>query len=128
MKKITLLSYLKLSNLMLFIALSSASNCCYSQTIPVDFGTNSHPVPYDLFGFNGSNTLKANQSWGDMLNNTNSQTRLQDLNARVLRYPGGTLGNYWDWRRGWFLNDFFLQNGVTLPDKYSSPPPSDPWF
>jgi hypothetical protein len=22
-----------------------------------------------------------------------------------LRYPGGTVGNYWDWKTGWFRND-----------------------
>ncbi|MBK7967242.1 MAG: hypothetical protein IPK10_19500 [Bacteroidetes bacterium] len=38
---------------------------------------------------------------------------------RVLRYPGGTLGNYWDWRKGWFLSGHDLPNGILLPENYN---------
>ncbi|MBK9639039.1 MAG: hypothetical protein IPO63_15075 [Bacteroidetes bacterium] len=90
-----------------------------------DFGTINHPIPYDLFGFNGANTLKADQSWNDLLQNTTPLTRLQDLNARVLRYPGGTLGNYWDWRKGWFLSSHDIPNGILLPEKYDPEVPTN---
>lgn len=127
MKKITLLSYANLVYLIIVVLSTIASNRSYGQ-IPVSFGTNSHAVPEDLFGFNGENTIRPDQSWGDMLNNTNSQTRLQELNARVLRYPGGTLGNYWDWRRGWFLRNYDLQNSVLLPADYNEKPPATSGF
>ena len=26
---------------------------------------------------------------------------IQELGIRTIRYPGGTIGNYWDWDRGW---------------------------
>lgn len=53
---------------------------------------------------------------------------MQELNARVLRYPGGTLGNYWDWRRGWFLRNYDLQNSVLLPADYNENPPATSGF
>ncbi len=94
-------------------------------TITPDFGSINHPIPFDIFGFNGSGTLKAEQSWNDILNNQASLTRLQDLNARVLRYSGDTLGNYWDWRRGWFLKSHDLPDGIFLPENYDPEIPSN---
>ncbi|OHX63902.1 hypothetical protein NH26_20025 [Flammeovirga pacifica] len=26
---------------------------------------------------------------------------LEDLSTKTIRYPGGTIGNYWDWDKGW---------------------------
>ena len=103
---------------------------CFSQLdlkaqVSPTFGTINHPIPYDIFGFNGANTIKADQSWNDLLNNQAPLTRLQDLNARVLRYPGGTLGNYWDWRKGWFLSSHDLPTGILLPEKYDPDPPTN---
>ena len=87
--------------------------------LPLLLGLIDHPLPLDIFGFNGANTIQPDQSWNDILENQAPLTRLQDLNARVLRYPGGsTLGNYWDWRRGWFLSQHDSPNGILLPEKY----------
>ncbi len=131
MKNATLRKLIVLFILPLLVLLFPYLNRLEAQvtTVTPNLGTNIHPVPKDIFGFNGMNTIRADQSWGDMLNNTNSQTRLQALNARVLRYPGGTLGNYWDWRKGWFLDKYDLQNGILLPENYNpdlpvSTPPS----
>ncbi|BDC99175.1 hypothetical protein [Persicobacter psychrovividus] len=30
---------------------------------------------------------------------------IQDLNVKTIRYPGGTIGNYWDWDLGWIDQD-----------------------
>ena len=90
------------------------------------FGSINHPIPYDIFGFNGANTIKLGQSWNDILNNDEAKTRLQDLNARVLRYPGGTLGNYWDWRKGWFLSSHDFPDGILLPEKFDPEIPMIP--
>lgn len=96
-----------------------------AQVISPSFGSINHPIPFDIFGFNGSGTLKAEQSWNDILYNQASLTRLQDLNARVLRYSGGTLGNYWDWRRGWFLKSHDLPDGILLPENYDPEIPTN---
>ncbi|MBK7965097.1 MAG: hypothetical protein IPK10_07260 [Bacteroidetes bacterium] len=90
--------------------------------ITPSFGSINHPIPNDIFGFNGANTIRVSQSWNDILHNNDAETRLQELNARVLRYPGGTLGNYWDWRKGWFLSSHDLRNGILLPEKYEPTP------
>lgn len=93
--------------------------------LPLLLGLIDHPLPLDIFGFNGANTIQPDQSWNDILENQAPLTRLQDLNARVLRYPGGTLGNYWDWRKGWFLSQHDLQNGILLPEKFNPELPNN---
>ena len=29
----------------------------------------------------------------------------KELKPGTLRYPGGTIANYWDWKKGWFLSN-----------------------
>lgn len=55
--------------------------------------------PTPRIGFN-TNAHHANANWtlGWFRDATAS------LNPAVLRYPGGTLSNYWDWQTGWFQN------------------------
>jgi len=101
------------------------SSLLLKAQIAPTFGIIDHPLPLDIFGFNGANTIQPDQSWNDILENQAPLTRLQDLNARVLRYPGGTLGNYWDWRKGWFLSQHDLQNGILLPEKFNPELPNN---
>ena len=55
------------------------------------------PLTPTFFGLNGNNTQEGlNWDGADL------GTALASLRPGVLRYPGGTLGNYWDWRAGWF--------------------------
>jgi hypothetical protein len=55
------------------------------------------PLAPTFFGLNGNNTQER-LSW----DRTDLDAALTSLRPGVLRYPGGTLGNYWDWRAGWF--------------------------
>ena len=41
-------------------------------------------------------------SWTDSAYTASVSTRLL---PGFLRYPGGTVGNYWDWKTGWFLTE-----------------------
>lgn len=52
-----------------------------------------------LIGFN-TNAFHATANW------TMAWFRdaTASLNPAVLRYPGGTVANYWDWQSGWFQN------------------------
>ncbi|SCX99748.1 Por secretion system C-terminal sorting domain-containing protein [Nonlabens sp. Hel1_33_55] len=51
---------------------------------------------------------------------------LEDLNPDIIRYPGGTQANYWDWRTGQFLENTDKPTGnqemVTIPDFVSTIP------
>jgi hypothetical protein len=55
------------------------------------------PLTPTFFGLNGNNTQKG-LAW----DRTDVGAALTSLRPGVLRYPGGTIGNYWDWRAGWF--------------------------
>jgi hypothetical protein len=50
-----------------------------------------------FFGLNGNNT-RSSIRW----DRTDLGDALAALRPGVLRYPGGTIANYWDWRSGWF--------------------------
>lgn len=60
---------------------------------------NSFKRPTPLIGFNGQANFCvanwANQSWLDSL---------ATLNTAILRFPGGTNSNHWDWQTGWYQN------------------------
>jgi hypothetical protein len=40
-----------------------------------------------------------------------------------LRYPGGTVANFWDWRSGWFLKETELPSGLDLPEEFKNKDP-----
>ncbi|HQR28485.1 MAG TPA: hypothetical protein PLP61_15690, partial [Nocardioides sp.] len=55
------------------------------------------PLPAGFLGLNGNNTARR-LAW----DRADLGAALEALGPGSLRYPGGTIGNYWDWRRGWF--------------------------
>lgn len=58
------------------------------------------PLPSDYFGYNGAGLLRGN-SWSDPA----FVRGVKSLQPSTLRYPGGTIANYWNWRSGGFLQD-----------------------
>jgi hypothetical protein len=70
-----------------------------AQTLVTITKGTSHTLPADFFGYNGQNVINGTQSWGSLT------SHLSILQPSTLRYPGGTLGNWWDWKLGWFIND-----------------------
>jgi hypothetical protein len=63
----------------------------------------------DFFGFNGASLLKGPVTWRD----PSFVRAVAGLRPATLRWPGGTVANYWDWERGWFVD------GVDLPPHYA---------
>jgi hypothetical protein len=55
-----------------------------------------------FFGLNVVQVQPWSGSWRDKQYSSNASLHLRPGN---LRYPGGTVGNYWDWKTGWFRND-----------------------
>ena len=56
---------------------------------------NSFPIGEDMFGYN-SNTWNSGPKW-DVDEFRHAVGRLF---PGIIRYPGGTISNYWDWRTG----------------------------
>jgi hypothetical protein len=71
-----------------------------------------HPLP--LYGFNGDNT------WGPSWENNAFRDSAASLNFKVIRYPGGSVGEYWDWRKGWYIDTNLNQqnSALALPAEY----------
>jgi hypothetical protein len=57
----------------------------------------ARPLTPTFFGVNGNNT-RGRVPW----DRADLGTALASLRPGTIRYPAGTIGNYWDWRRGWF--------------------------
>ncbi len=72
----------------------------------------NHPIADDYFGYNGANVLFQGQAWYDLFNPLLLGTPpvLKKTSASMLRFQGGTVGNYWDWRTGWFIPEIELPN------------------
>ena len=68
-----------------------------AAAVPVTRAGSSRPVSVALFGVNGNNTQRR-MRW----DRDDFGTALGRLDPGTIRYPGGTIGNYWDWHAGWF--------------------------
>ncbi|MCS6990595.1 MAG: T9SS type A sorting domain-containing protein [Chitinophagales bacterium] len=68
------------------------------------------PINSDWIGYNGQNMIRDSLGWSNpyLLNN------LPKLRPKTIRYPGGGVANWWDWREGWFVNH------PLLPSSYAS--------
>mgnify|MGYP002777717255 CR=1 FL=1 len=71
----------------------------WSQAVAVSYGTTRDIPPY-FVGVNG-NVTGQNQPW----DNPALRAGFRKTGATNLRYPAGTLANYWDWDRGWLAPD-----------------------
>ena len=61
----------------------------------------------DWLGFNGANTIHDSIGWP----NPYLIGKLPLLNPKNLRYPGGSIANWWNWRIGGFVNNPNLPPG-----------------
>lgn len=80
-------------------ALSSAS--AGRPAIPAVAG-DPFPVSKDLVGYNAQLCPMGSDPWS----HTDFTEAVKALRPSTLRYPGGTVGNYWDWELGWISPDF----------------------
>ena len=93
---------------MYFLLLVFFSSILFSQTIvTVQLDTFSRPMPLIGFNTNAHHTLS---SWKIPAFRDSTVV----LRPSILRYPGGTTANYWDWKSGWF------QNAPTTPPEYAN--------
>jgi len=67
-----------------------------AQAIPVSLTGSARTVTPALLGLNAVNVT--GPRWDD----SKLDAVLSKFRAGVLRYPGGTNANYWDWQKGWF--------------------------
>jgi hypothetical protein len=68
-----------------------------AATITVRTSGTARPLSPTFFGLNGNN-LQESLQWI----RPDLDAALASLRPGVLRYPGGTIGNYWDGGTGWF--------------------------
>jgi hypothetical protein len=110
--------------LVLFLLGVNRSNAQTSQnfqtiTYEIFLPGNTRDMPEDMLGFNGQNTFDASSTWNAMyVGNSN----IFNLSPSTLRYPGGTVANFWDWRKGGFLNKSEFTEDIELPASYKDRP------
>lgn len=77
--------------------LSAAGPASAAAVIGVQRSGPSREASAQLFGLNGNNTQRR-MRW----DRAELRSALRRLDPGTIRYPGGTIGNYWDWQSGWF--------------------------
>jgi hypothetical protein len=70
-------------------------------------------LPDNYFGFNSANLVRPTSPNFDTQWLLDS---LEMLSTNIVRYPAGTISNYWDWQRGFFDDD--MPNGWVLPKDF----------
>ncbi len=70
-------------------------------------------VPEDFFGFNSTNLVRPSSPNFDTQWLLDS---LETLGTNTVRYPAGTIANYWDWQSGYF--DYDMPKGWLLPKDF----------
>ncbi len=68
-----------------------------AATIGAQRSGTPRPIPAGFFGLNGNN-VQERLRW----DRADLGSALTSLGPGLLRYPGGTIGNYWNWSTGWF--------------------------
>ncbi|HQF28174.1 MAG TPA: hypothetical protein PLD36_06130, partial [Bacteroidia bacterium] len=97
---------------LLFILGVSFTN---AQTYEISLPGNVREMPEDILGFNGQNTFESTSTWNEINSNN---LNIFKLSPSTLRYPGGTVANFWDWRKGVFLNKSEFTEDIDLPENY----------
>ena len=77
-------------------AVSIGGTAAATQAITPSLTGPVRTVTPTLLGLNAENTT------GPRWDNSQLDAVLKNFAPGVLRYPGGTSANYWDWRQGWF--------------------------
>ncbi|MBP6511407.1 MAG: T9SS type A sorting domain-containing protein [Bacteroidia bacterium] len=74
----------------------------------------NHPISEDYFGYNGSSVLDPGQNWSDLGSNPDNFNLPVLLHNGIsnIRINGGTNGNFWDWRTGWFIPENELPHNL----------------
>lgn len=90
---------MKAKNIFVFALLLSCNGIATAQ-IPVypDLGS-SRSLPEDYYGLNGTNTIQDAQGWNTLDDYPNDKN-LITVGKMSIRYPGGNVSNYYDWRTG----------------------------
>ncbi|MBA3648846.1 MAG: T9SS type A sorting domain-containing protein [Chitinophagales bacterium] len=78
-----------------------------AQNIQLTLGVRQ-PLSLDYVGYNGMNTTHSGEWW----NEPDLMKHIPLLKPKTIRYPGGSIANWWDWKSGWFIDR------KDLPQKY----------
>lgn len=66
-----------------------------------------------LYGFNGNNIR------GPVWSTPSLMKKIKALKPQIIRYPGGSVSDWWDWKTGWFVNS------TSLPKQFRNIPKID---
>ncbi|MBA3647145.1 MAG: T9SS type A sorting domain-containing protein [Chitinophagales bacterium] len=93
--------------LRVFIIIATSTFSLDAQNVQLMLGVRQ-PLSLDYIGYNGMNTTHSGEWW----NEPDLMSHVPLLKAKTLRYPGGSIANWWDWKKGWFIDR------KDLPQKY----------
>ncbi len=69
-----------------------------AQTITMALGYR-RALNSDFIGFNAQNTIRDSMS----LTEPHLVSKFPELRPKIIRYPAGSISNWWNWKAGWFM-------------------------
>ena len=84
----------------LFLLILFSESQVKSQAYPMKLGYRRTMTP-DWFGLNSQNMVRD----GIWIAEPNILQHMPELHPRVIRFPGSDVANWWDWKKGWFVDD-----------------------
>jgi len=111
MKTFVLTIRLLVKSILLFLIVLLFTSAAMLAQIVVTTTSNAHEKP--LLGYNGNTTRDSSWTWQPF------RDSVAALNPDIIRYPGGQVSNWWDWKKGWFV-DSPAYNGQVLLDKFKN--------
>jgi hypothetical protein len=87
-------------------------------------------MPYNFYGFNGASLITLDETLivgcsGTGWAGTCLLANIDNVSFCELRYPAGTVANYWNWYDGWFLPNKKMQTGYSLMPRFENYVPKD---
>jgi hypothetical protein len=114
MKKITLS--------VLIVAVAFAYSISAIAQVPQVTLTNTiHAATVNFNGLNGQNTTHDGTYWRQLSLSTDAVSSLKELHPSMVRYPAGTISNYWDWLKAWYVDSLTVMadNCPGIPDEFA---------
>jgi hypothetical protein len=95
----------------LFATNSKHSKVSKPPVFKATFKGSARPMP--IYGANSINT------WGPSWTDKAFRDSAASTDVQIVRYPGGGFGDYWDWRKGWYIDSTEGKSkGMDLPQNF----------
>ena len=94
---------------------------CVTVSAQVKLARTVHSATINFNGLNEPNTTHDGTCWQQLSQSPEAVNRLKELHPTMVRYPAGTISNYWDWLKAWYIDSLTVMadNCPGIPDEFA---------